>query len=101
MIMKKSEVKEREYEIIDKISINKILKYTGQWNRKDSCIAIEKTYLDLMNQFGMVKSDLINDLLEAYFKDLGLINIDEFLNEEQKRRLNEKAVKDVKGKHPG
>jgi len=78
----------QEYKLIDKISLNYYLMITKKWNRKKCCIPIEQIYIDLMKKHSYCMSDLINNLLEIYFKELGLLDVKEIIireHEENKK----------------
>ncbi|MFO7966265.1 MAG: hypothetical protein R6U44_01530 [Archaeoglobaceae archaeon] len=85
---------EKLNEEIRKLSLTKLLQYSGKWNRKKSSIYIEKVYLDILDQWKIKKSDLINDLLEIYLREMGLLDLRDHLEEWQIERLKDKLDKE-------
>lgn len=73
--------------ILDKISLTHYLKITGRWNRIKTSLWLEKIYKDILDEHGFRYSDLVNELIEVFLRELGYLDITDYIKKEQLENL--------------
>jgi len=77
------ELKER----LNKISLTHYLKITGKWKRKKVTIWLETVFHEKLIENNIRISDLINQLVEDYLKEMDLLNVEDFIEKEKIEKI--------------
>ncbi len=67
--------------LTEDISLSFYLTATRKSNRLKKTVWIESIYYDILKEKNIIISDLVNYLLEKYFKEMGYLNIMEHIKE--------------------
>ncbi len=67
-------------QLTDDISLTFYLTATRKANRLKKTVWIESIYYDILKEKNIIISDLVNYLLEKYFREMGYLNIEEYLS---------------------
>ena len=68
-----------ESKYLDKISLTHYLKITGKWRRRKFSTYLESIYLDKLKENHIRISDLLNELVERWLREHGLLDITEYI----------------------
>lgn len=75
--------KRSEIQITDNISLTFYLTATRKANRLKKTVWIESVYYDILKEKNIIISDLVNYLLEKYFREMGYLDVNEYLDSEE------------------
>ncbi|MFP3908298.1 MAG: hypothetical protein ACLFVI_07400 [Archaeoglobaceae archaeon] len=62
-------------------SFTYFLMATGKSNRLKKTVRIESIYYDIMRKEGMNASELVNYLLEKHLREVGWLDVEQFLDD--------------------
>ncbi|MFP4558658.1 MAG: hypothetical protein ACOC5L_04580 [Halobacteriota archaeon] len=62
-------------------SFTYFLMATGKSNRLKKTVRIESIYYDIMRKEGMNASELVNYLLEKHLREIGWLDVEQFLDD--------------------
>lgn len=68
--------------LTEDISLSFYLTATRKSNRLKKTVWIESIYYDILKEKNIIISDLVNYLLEKYFKEMGYIDVMEYLSKD-------------------
>lgn len=74
--------KRSKVQLTDDISLTFYLTATRKANRLKKTVWIESIYYEILKEKNVIISDLVNYLLEKYFREMGYLDVEEYLDSE-------------------
>ncbi|MFO7967444.1 MAG: hypothetical protein R6U44_07580 [Archaeoglobaceae archaeon] len=74
-------MKTRIGELDEKDGLTYLLTVSGKSNRLKKTVRIESIYSDIMREYNFNASELINRLLERHLREIGWLDIEDFLGD--------------------
>ncbi len=69
----------KSFSLTGDISLTFYLTATRKANRQKKTVWIESIYYDILKEKNIIISDLVNYLLETYFREMNYLNVEEHL----------------------